>query len=61
MADRKCVDCGQAQRLVLDIDCFSGIARSGQCLGYDQHDWLSDVPHLTERGEACRAAVCRHD
>jgi hypothetical protein len=37
------------QGLVLDLDRFSGIARSGQRFSYDQRDWLTDVPHLAER------------
>jgi hypothetical protein len=42
------------QRLVLDIDRFSGIPRSGQSFGYDQRDWLTDVPHLAERKHGTR-------
>jgi hypothetical protein len=49
--------------LVLNLDRFSGIARSGQRFSYDQRDWLTDVPHLAERkhrtGVSCRG--CRHD
>src|SRR6266571_2020381 len=36
------------QRVVLDFDRFSGIARSGQSFRYDQRAWLTDVPHLAE-------------
>src|SRR5437016_6938825 len=44
------------QRLVLDIDRFSGIPRSGQSFGYDQRDWLTDVPHLAECKHGTRRA-----
>jgi hypothetical protein len=47
------------QRLVLDIDRFSGITGSGQSFGYDQHDWLTDVPHLAERKHGARRVVPR--
>jgi hypothetical protein len=47
------------QRLVLDIDRFSGIPRSGQSFGYDQRDWLTDVPHLAERKHGTRCVVPR--
>jgi hypothetical protein len=49
--------CGQ--RVVLDFDRFSGIARSGQSFGYDQRDWLTDVPHLAERKHGTRRVVPR--
>src|SRR5215831_15563929 len=47
------------QRIVLDIDRFSGIARSGQSFGYDQCDWLTDVPDLAEREHGMRRVVPR--
>jgi hypothetical protein len=45
------------QRVVLDFDRFSGIARSGQSFGYDQRDWLTDVPHLAERQHGTRRVM----
>jgi hypothetical protein len=47
------------QRVVLDFDRFSGIARSGQCFGYDHRDWLTDVPHPAERKHGTRRVVPR--
>jgi hypothetical protein len=47
------------QRVVLDFDRFSGIARSGQSFGYDQRDWLTDVPHPAERKNRTRRVVPR--
>src|SRR5262249_39264464 len=47
------------QRVVLDFDRFSGIARSGQSFGDNQGDWLTDVPHLTERKHGTRRVVPR--
>src|SRR5262249_5231503 len=47
------------QRVVLDFDRFSGIARSGESFGYDQRDWLTDVPHLAERERGTRRVVPR--
>src|SRR6516225_9533070 len=47
------------QRVVLNFDRFSGIARSGQSFGYDQRDWLTDVPHLAERKHGTRRVVPR--
>src|SRR5262249_10521746 len=43
----------------IDIDRFSGIARSGQSFGYDQCDWLTDVPDLAERERGARRVVPR--
>jgi len=37
------------QRFVLDFDRFSGIARRGQSLGYDQRDRLTNMANLAER------------
>src|SRR5258708_32987709 len=47
------------QRVVLDFDRFSGIARSGQSFGYDQRDRLTDVPHLAESKQGTRRVVPR--
>jgi len=47
------------QRIVLDIDRFSGIVCSGQSFGYDQCDWLTDVPDLAEREHGARRVVPR--
>src|SRR5215813_1421566 len=37
----------------------SVIASSGQRFGYDQRDWLADVPHLAERKHGTRRVVAR--
>ena len=47
------------QRLVLDLDCFRGIARSGQGLGHDQRNRLTDMAHLAEREHRPRRVVPR--
>src|SRR5215510_3703016 len=47
------------QRVVLDFDRFGGIACSGQSFGYDQRDWLTDVPHPAERKHGTRRVVPR--
>src|SRR5262249_242239 len=47
------------QRIVLSIDRFRGIACSGQSFGYDQCDWLTDVPHPAERQDGTRRVVPR--
>src|SRR5262249_60114318 len=47
------------QRIVLDFDRFSGIACSGRSFGYDQCDWLTDVPDLAERERGARRVVPR--
>jgi hypothetical protein len=47
------------QRLVLDIDRFSGITGSGQTVGYDQRDWLTHVSHLAERKHGTGCVVPR--
>ena len=57
--DRILALCYRRQRLVFDLYRFGGIARSCQCFGYDQRDWLTNVPHLAERKYRTRRVVPR--
>ena len=47
------------QCLVVDFDCFGGIARLAQGLGDDKRDRLADITDLLDRQERTRGLVLR--